>query len=567
MTEPDVPTGGAARRPPVGPPAVFGALAVAVAVLVAAVALDARQPSPPAISEFAPQAVEQIKRAQEQLAGQLPGQGGSPTAAGSPRPTSSASGRPGSPSPTPAPVIVPRVRQCVGSPPRQTEDPQSPPCVAYADPKLDNGGATAPGVTRDTVTIAMPQQFLEDTSIPPHLVDFFNKRYEFYGRKLVLKPFAPSGCNGGPQPAKMRDDAIAVQQELQAFASLAYCNAQGADQHYYDALAERRVISAVDGNLATGTETAYSGHAPYEWNVQAGTDRVLAETAEAVCAQLAGRPPMYAGGTQRTAPVRRWGLIYTRAQDGTAPDVTPLRDGLRACGVTLTEVREDVTADASRNGVNAMVTMRNAGVTSLVCLCSVVDTRGIYMNAATGQGYQPEWLETSYGGNDLDNSYSGGNAPPDQTGHILGLTFRNKLLPKQDMPWYWAVREAAPNVDPSGNVYYAANSRYLQLLLLASGIQLAGPHLTPESFASALRDARFPNPGAQGAPYFQSRVGFAGPRHVMSADAALFWYDPNRPGTIDPTVPGSICYVDRGLRYPVGQIPRRAPAFFSGSCL
>ena len=46
------------------------------------------------------------------------------------------------------------VKRCVGDPPRQTEDPQSPPCVAYWTG--DNGGATWKGVTHTTVTVVTP---------------------------------------------------------------------------------------------------------------------------------------------------------------------------------------------------------------------------------------------------------------------------------------------------------------------------------------------------------------------------------------------------------------------------
>jgi hypothetical protein len=464
--------------------------------------------------------------------------------------------------------VVGRVRQCVGNPPRQIEDPQSPPCVPYSDPKLDNGGATAKGVTRNEITVAVPQQFLENQSIPPNLATFFNKRFEFYGRKLVLQPFTPTGCASGsqPDPAKMRDDAVAVDEELQAFASLAYCNASGADHHYYDALAQRKTISVSDGNLTTGVESHYRGRAPFEWNVQPGVDTILANTAQFICGKLAGRAPKYAGPAQARAATRTFGLIYTRAVDGTVPDVSPLRSGLKACGTTLFEVRDDQSSDASRNGVNTMVSMQNAGVTSVLCLCNNLDTRGIYMPAASGQGYQPEWVESTYINNDIDNSYNGGNAPPDQSQHVLGVTFRNKLLPRQDMPWFWALREADPNADPAASHYYAAHSRYEQLLLLASGIQLAGPRLTPQTFAAGLARARFPNPGAARAPYYQARVGFNGGRHTMSADAAMFWYDPGRPGTIDPSVPGAVCYVDGGRRYGLGEWGRSDPSFFSGAC-
>src|SRR5207248_1022396 len=39
---------------------------------------------------------------------------------------------------------APSTKQCVGHPPRQTEDPLSPPCVAFFTG--DNGGATYRGV-------------------------------------------------------------------------------------------------------------------------------------------------------------------------------------------------------------------------------------------------------------------------------------------------------------------------------------------------------------------------------------------------------------------------------------
>jgi hypothetical protein len=201
-----------------------------------------------------------------------------------------------------------------------------------------------------------------------------------------------------------------------------------------------------------------------------------------------------------------------------------------------------------------------------MCLCNPVDLREIYMPTASAQGYQPEWVETSYINNDLDNTYAGGNAPPDQSSHVIGVSFRNRLLPKQDMPWYWAVKEADPTYEPAAGAYYSVNSRYLQLLLLASGIQLAGPDLTPESFRAGLQRARFANPGAGAAPFFQARVGFQGPRHTMSTDAAMFWFDPRTPGTVDPSIPGAVCYVGGGRRYSQGQWPTADPAFRTGTC-
>jgi len=571
----------AAAPRPRTPALVLGSVVVAVAVLVAAVALTSRQSAPPTIAEFAPQAVAQIKQTLDEQSENDPARTGNGTAGGEQAPSPSplpgdappAVGPDGSPlpsagaAPPPPPIEQPRVRQCVGSPPRQTEDPQSPPCVPYFDPDIDNGGATSKGVTSDQITIAVPQQFLEDVNPTLKAAQFFSKRYELYGRELVLVPYATTGCvEAQPNPAKMRADAVAVDEELQAFATLAYAGCQGADHHYYDALADRGIISIVDGNVTTGLERNYARRSPFQWNVMAGTEVILANTAQFYCGSLAGEAPRYAGARQLQVPVRKLGVITTRSTDGTTPDLTPLRDGLRACGITPVEVREDQTPGQNRNGVNAIVQLQDAGVTSVMCLCNPVDLREGYMRAASAQGYQPEWVESSYINNDLDNTYGGGNAPPDQSSHVIGISFRNKLLPKQDMPWFWAVKEADPTFEPAAGVYYSANSRYLQLLLLASGIQLAGPALTPENFAQGLQRATFPNPGAGEAPYFQARVGFTGPRHTMTGDATMFSFDPRSPGTIDPSIPGAICYVDRGRRYGLGSWPTSDPGFQSGSC-
>src|SRR4051794_36874756 len=137
------------RRPIRGPGVVFTAIAVAATLTLGVVALDASQSSPPAVAEFAPAALNQVKNAPNPLGAQ----GGNPSSTPTPSATPSQRSSP-TPSPT-ATIDQPAVRDCVGDPPRQIEDPQSPPCVNYW--KGDNGGATAYGVTRDEIRIAVPQ--------------------------------------------------------------------------------------------------------------------------------------------------------------------------------------------------------------------------------------------------------------------------------------------------------------------------------------------------------------------------------------------------------------------------
>src|SRR5438309_553347 len=122
--------------------------AAALLLILVPFALRAAQSSPPAIAEFAPQAEEPIKQApgeQSSNAGSAPG-----GAANEPGAVASASPLQIVPSPE---VERGKVRQCIGEPPRQIEDPQSPPCVPYFSGS--NGGATAKGVTGSQIVIAL----------------------------------------------------------------------------------------------------------------------------------------------------------------------------------------------------------------------------------------------------------------------------------------------------------------------------------------------------------------------------------------------------------------------------
>ena len=89
----------------------------------------------------------------------------------------------------PSPIHVTRSRRCIGDPPRQIEDPQSPPCVPYWEG--DNGGATTRGVTRNEIRLAAPNW---DAFKYPALEAFFNRRFEFYGRSLHLLETPSEQC-------------------------------------------------------------------------------------------------------------------------------------------------------------------------------------------------------------------------------------------------------------------------------------------------------------------------------------------------------------------------------------
>lgn len=546
-----------------------------VVVLVAAVALTARQTPPPTVAEFAPQAVEQIE---ESLPEQTDtSQEGPDGVAAAPTDVPSEPGAEDDGEPTPEPtasepaIEEARVRRCVGDPPRQTEDPQSPPCVPYFEG--DNGGETWQGVTKDEIRIAWPNlDFFgpEPADLMDALVQHFNTRYEFYGRKIVLQTYsAPAFAT--PDPTAMIADAVKVDEELQAFASLAYGARGGSEHHYYDELARRGVVSSSASTLALGTSERAARFAPFQWNYVPNMTDTLQLTGDFVCRTLAGKPPVGGtfAGTDPLDPTARpetrvFGVIVTRAQDGTVPPDAVLVDTMSACGATPVRVEDDV---ANPQGNNVMIQMSQAGVTSVICVCGdLASLRGTYMNAATQQGFFPEWIVPAWGNGTLDNSFNSCCAPQEQARNVLGIMGHDRLLPRQQMPWYWAVRESLPGRDVPGATYYTLMGRYWSLLQLASGIQLAGPELTPETFAQGLQRARFPNPGAGGPPQFQAPMSYAS-GFSARRDAAMFWYSTTDSGVIQPEQTGAICYVNEGRRYRVGEFPTEQQAWFESPCV
>lgn len=551
---------GREQRPKRGSPlpgTVFLSIALGIGLLISLLPRTGDQPPPPTIAEFAPQAARQIRKALSLQTSQFGSDRGGcvegQVCTGGVKP----------PSPAPRPTIeVPLAKQCYGDRARpetlrQAADYQSPPCIPYW--KGNNGGGTSKGVTGDSIFVAVPTVAFENADNIQPLADFFNRHFQFYGRKIVLKQFPAKGnLNSQPSPDLELTDAKRVDEELKAFASLTTGGRFGSEHLYYDELARRKIIS-VAHRAGTKTSEAYlQRFAPYRWSVLPGIDTMQRHMAEMVCKVLAGKAPEYAGPGV-TGNRRVFGLIYGRAADGTKPDLDLFRNDLSACKVSLAaDVEYDQSGDQTTD-TGTILKMVQARVTSVICFCDVSALSSKLMQAASGEQYRPEWILSTYIDNDVDNSFA--QAPPDQATHVIGASFRNKWLPREDMFWYRAWRDAFPAGDPQPNEGYSLAARYSSLLLLASGIQMAGPILTPKTFEEGLLRAQFPNPFAQGPPYYQARVGFEGGRHTMIGDATMYWYSRSERGTVDPTSFGAVCYVDQGRRYSLGAWPQQEPAF------
>ncbi len=539
---------------PKTPGLLYSGLALVLVLIVGIVSLTQTQPPPPTIAEFAPQAVEQIEDAPvEQTSEFGSGEGGDlgDRSGAAPTPPPADAGEP-------PPIDVPRIRRCIGDPPRQIEDPQSPPCVPYWEG--DNGGATYKGVTGSEIRVAMPD-YAEGRDRA--LEAFFNSRFEFYGRKMRLVQC----CKEGADPEDQQAAATAADEEEHVFASADYPEEGFV---YYQELARRKLVAV--SNQPNFTSSILDRHRPYIWQYPMEVDRMFANLGEWACNRIVGRDAEFAGRsdvTDMSQSERRFGIVLWTYQPEADISWEPLEQELERCGATADpKLRYNFRDEGVFNqetATNAALQMKQAGVTTVLCLCQPI-AMGQMQRAATGQSYEPEWVILTYLLSDYNFMIQSFVDAPNQRERIFGLSFIPKQVPLSDNPSWWGVREGDPDQGGSGNATSVGgtplNINYRALLLLASGIQMAGPNLTPESFAAGLQRATFPNPDH---PIMAGDVGFGGGSHAMTTDAAEIWWSDDHRGPYSEGS-GTYCYVDGGVRHQKGAWPTGPGSFFDGNC-
>jgi hypothetical protein len=416
-------------------------------------------------------------------------------------------------------------------------------------------------VTPTTIRIALPEMDAGAKQAPllQPIVDFINSHFQLYGRRLVLVPYAAKGSRGA-----QHSDAQAAAQSA-AFATMDYVASDG-----YAALEDEFLASVAAQHMLgvrTGREWGESGlldsHAPFLWSYAPTLGNLESAAADVICRQLAHHPATHSAEYPATERVFA-ALVPDDKWMGQSPSTRELKDGLDACGVKLrVATYSALGVDQTASDQQQMLQLQSDGVTTVIYLsvhCCIPDQPP---HSASSVGYHPEWFLLGQVQDDEELTWAAG-APSDQLRSMFGLA-----------PWS---RPVVSGDDPTTQVYAAQNARtkqsaannaagaYHELLLLASGIQSAGPRLTPATFQAGLQALRFPNPGAASAPYFQATVGFDDGRHTMTSDYALAWWNVSaRSKQSVDGAHGAFCYVDRARRWLPGQFPDRDSFFDAAS--
>lgn len=425
----------------------------------------------------------------------------------------------------------------------------------------NNGGATATGVSRNEIVVAvyqaqpdlLEQTFLERTGSDESLgaelatiqqyVDFFEAHYETYGRKVRLVPIRASGPPDDDITAKA--DAIRVASEIKAFASF---GGPSQTTSYADELAARGVLCVGDCTTAA-PESFLESRAPYIWPSLASPDQAAEHWAAFVGKELSGRRAKFAGDPALRRKTRRFGVVRYDDEPGTFDQsFARFAQLLKDRGVDLaTQVPYQLDLGSAQENARASIAaLREAGVTSVIIAGDPVFP-AFLTREATAQGYFPEWVVMGYAY--TDTAVFGRQYDQQQWRHAFGVT----LLPTRQADDIDEL--ASVLVWQSGRGPVAKTFRLLVQapLLFFTGVHLAGPDLTPETFRDGL--FRYPAERPTSPPFLHLSWGrhdiWPGVDLTGGDDAAVIWWDPTASGSDEVGNDGTGLwrYGRRGARY------------------
>jgi hypothetical protein len=406
-------------------------------------------------------------------------------------------------------------------------DPYSPPCVVFEG---ENGGATHRGVTDDEIIISARMSDepgfqdtlanLADADIADSpedvqrtidgLVDYFNERFEFYGRELRVEYFIGQGSATnellGSGREQAQADALTVAEDIGAFAEL-----NAGSEPFGDALSQQGVINFGVPFLSREWMTE---RRPFSWSLSTDCS-IVAESAATYAARRLDHGdatadhagPGLQGEPRRVAnvvPENPWyqecldAALQIAAAEGAEPDLN-------------LSYQLDLNT-MSNQAANLVAQLQSQNITTVICSCDPV--LPVFLTArAQEQDYHPEWVVTGVGFTTQD--VVGQLFNQDQWSRAFGISYDGQTQNQQASLGYNAYKQVRDD-EPAFTVQVI----YSNLYMLALGIQGAGPNLTPDTFEQGM----FDYPGGQGP---MGTWAFGEGNYTPTQDFREVYWDPN----------------------------------------
>jgi hypothetical protein len=442
----------------------------------------------------------------------------------------------------------PSTKRCVGSPPRQTEDPLSPPCVPYFD-CTQNGGATYQGVFENELKILFyldsgvvdagtsrgdegrpVNKYYDllaaeqpDDPIYVRIVrgwqNYFYDRYQTYCRRVHIFVYYGSDITAGPD--SKRADAYDNYVRIKPFAVVS--ESASSNDAYLEAMARRGVLNF--GSLLGRRKAFFDSYPGMIWGYNPPMETKAQQYVEFVCKKVKGGVATLGGPGTNGLP-RKYGLIYTT--DPNHEDKQQMKDlvvaGLKNCGVTISAtgtfptccLAEDVT-NTDLYASNNMTNFQSQNITTIIWPGGV---EGGHSDAAFQRRYFPEWILLG------DEQFDGYNVSEFQQQDVWQYAWvvsnSVKIVDFDEEPCFLAYKDADPT-RPDRDVRGVACRTYKNLRNLFIGIQVAGPYLGPTSINEGFHQI----PGKASTDP-QSPACFYNPGdYTCVKDSVYMYWDPN----------------------------------------
>jgi hypothetical protein len=569
------------------PPLASLVLALLIAFLVLPSALTLPNSNPSTVLEYAPIPPEDDEPP--------PPQAGSLSNLGLGTSSSISAGAPDVAPPIPQPGgkgAKPITKRCVGKPLRQTEDPNSPPCVPYFEG--ENGGATYQGVTKDEITVLIygsaytsdqsesekgdtsagettpageycdldqpsdDQHACRDTIRGGELSSiaairayarYFNDRFQTYGRHVHLYATFTTGTT----PSARRADAADNWETLKPFAVVELAFFGGYNDVYAEAMTQRNVM--LFGSFGQLTNAYYQRFRPNLYTFWPDVEHWADMYSTYICKKVAPYPVSHAGDDKQSSKMngqkRKYALMYTT--DASFPGLKRFRElvepAVTKCGVEVAERVSFPTSgyatDAGGDqtyGINNVARMRSAGVTTVLWLGGMESKTTAAADAAA---WYPEWI---IAGDRTQDDLINGRAQNQRalaSAWVVSYQLREDNF--TDSPGRAAYREA----DPQGRqiVEFWAQVYYRHLFTMFKAIQVAGPTLNPQS----VDQGQHAIPRNRSPDAFTAACYYDPGDYSCVKDSHEAWWDSNAPDPNGEIARGCWRMVRGGKRYLAGE--------------
>lgn len=433
------------------------------------------------------------------------------------------------------------------------------PC--YAPFTGDNGGATAPGVTGDAITIVYYEGqetdpiiayitdaiHVDDTNgdqfaTMKELIRYYETYYELYGRKVNLITF--EGTGNATDEVAARADAAQIALQYKPFVVF---GGPALTSAFADELAAHQVmcIGCTPGQPAS----FYSDRDPYVWGLDGSPGQKESHVVEFLTKQIIGKNATHGGDDVKDKP-RKLGLLYLENSNAAKELADKFAADMSAAGSPFAEVvaYQLDPSTIQQTATQVITRMKAAGVTTVVFNGDPVAPRD-FTKEATAQEYFPEWVVSASTLVDVDafaRTYD-----QDQWKHAFGVTQLAARTPSEQIGAFH-IYKWFTGVDPpaDGSIGVIAP----QPALFFAVLQAVGPNLTAQTF----RDAVFALPGTSDGlsisePFLSyGQKGYWPDQDYLGVDdATAIWWDPTvtGPDEIRKDGVGMYQFVDGGQRY------------------